>query len=150
MLKKIIFVCAVVSLSILSQAAESLSSLDKLKQLVDGEISRLDLGDPSLPAVLKQKITTVEQAIGEMNSADLSCTSDTDCTAVALGERACGGPEKYIVVSTKNSNYQSILFWSYYDQQHAKVFNKVAGLFSICSIQMPPAGVCMQNKCSEK
>lgn len=55
------------------------------------------------PPSAQQAMARLEAAIG-----DARCTSDSQCRSVAVGHRACGGPELYLAWSTQRSSAQAI------------------------------------------
>ena len=48
-------------------------------------------------AKLNKQVTTLAKK-------DLSCTFPSDCQVIAVGSRACGGPNGYVVTSVNNKD----------------------------------------------
>ncbi|MEJ6476518.1 hypothetical protein [Pseudoalteromonas piscicida] len=91
-------------------------------------------------------IKTLKQSLEKLVS-DKHCDDSSQCKAIAVGHRACGGPSSYIVYST-----QSV------DEAHvAELADKITGLeraynmqnqmMSICEHLVEPATQCVENKC---
>ena len=55
------------------------------------------------PPTAQQAMARLEAAIG-----DARCTSDSQCHSIAVGHRACGGPDLYLAWSTRRSGAQTI------------------------------------------
>ena len=45
-----------------------------------------------------------------LNEGNLSCNSDSNCEVLAIGDKACGGPQTYLIASTLNDIYEPARF----------------------------------------
>lgn len=90
---------------------------------------------------------TLSQVIESLITKDLRCNQSSDCVAVALGERACGGPEKYVVASQLNSDIDLIDELASLLAQKDHEFNAQSGMASICVAEMRPAVSCVARTC---
>jgi hypothetical protein len=94
--------------------------------------------------------TAAYSSLNLLVESDLSCLTSADCDSVALGSRACGGPEAFAVVSKLNPFHADgvIASLAAKTEEFGGEINDLAGAISICSIEMPPAVRCVQNRCS--
>ncbi len=103
-------------------------------------------------AVIAQLVKSKDAATQSMqllNESDLSCSSADQCTTVATGSKACGGPSGYLVVSLNNrfvvdGTIEKLA------QQTAAIdanLNLFLGLVSDCSFLVPLDPVCLANTC---
>ena len=81
--------------------------------------------------------------IGLSNSS-LLCRQDSDCVAVALGAKACGGPSGYFITSKYNDFYVGgeIESLAKKTEKYQDELNRYLGLISDCAMEMPPAMNC--------
>lgn len=78
------------------------------------------------------------------------CSSDSQCRAAPVGERACGGPRTYVAYCAATTD--SVALFKKLGELSAteKAYNKSAGMMSTCEFRMPPAvsvqgGSCRAN-----
>lgn len=45
----------------------------------------------------------------DIKTLNLKCGSDNDCDRLAFGQKMCGGPVSYLIVSKLDSQYSSIV-----------------------------------------
>lgn len=100
---------------------------------------------------IRETLRELRQKIEDKNQ-DKSCKKSEDCVSVAAGERLCGGPAEYLIVSTQNSHFEEIKSLA---QQHVKLsgeYNKKysGGSMGICSVLTPTTLVCRQKQCAEE
>ena len=67
-----------------------------------------------------------------------SATDISQCRSIALGVRACGGPEEYLVYSTKNTNEEELRKLAIKYNKYSREKNEGFDVTSICSIEMEP------------
>ena len=79
--------------------------------------------------------------------ASASCTDAEQCKSVAIGARACGGPESYLAYSTVLTNPKQLqaLALRHAEQRRAEVAN--AGLLSTCVMLLDPGATCRAGTC---
>lgn len=97
--------------------------------------------------ITQQDITSRYEEIRAVAAADLRCSNASDCEAVPLGHRPCGGPSDYVVASLLNPSYDQVLALA--EQLTALEFqynssNQIAGT---CDLRMPPQVACVAAKC---
>lgn len=80
-------------------------------------------------------------------SADLSCTKTTDCVVIALGSKACGGPNGFLVASTKNATIRQIRALAKQSEALEAGFNLRYGIVSNCMVAAQPSPSCVAKVC---
>jgi hypothetical protein len=81
------------------------------------------------------------------NISSKTCNSNADCGALAVGHRACGGPNEYLPYSKLSSNEESLKSLAKKHQQQEKIKNKKEGRMSICQMLTEPQVACKSNQC---
>lgn len=75
------------------------------------------------------------------------CVGDGECEDLELGESRCGGPSRYLVVSTNNPNLASIkALVSNYTSAEKSLHSTEMGEAS-CGTLKPADPRCKKNKC---
>lgn len=76
-----------------------------------------------------------------------SCSSDAQCHTLALGARACGGPESYLPWSSAHTSEADLraLGDAYKEQQRAA--NAASGMMSTCQFLVDPGATCKAGTC---
>ena len=70
------------------------------------------------------------------------CAADAQCKAQAVGHRACGGPESYIVYSTLNAKPAQVQKLAEEHTATRKLQSEASGMMSTCVMLMEPAVRC--------
>lgn len=78
---------------------------------------------------------------------DKSCQQSTQCKAVAIGHRACGGPESYEVYSTLTSDESQVKQLAEQYEAQRRLENKNSGMASICQFIPEPQTSCRSGQC---
>ncbi len=94
--------------------------------------------------------TKLIQATIELASSVVLCKENSDCKAIAFGEKACGGPLGYTFTSKLNLNLEEVEFLSQKTIERGKYLNQKYSRFSNCAIESEPELECIQNFCVEK
>jgi hypothetical protein len=83
----------------------------------------------------------------EAERGDAACDADDQCHTIGVGRKACGGPERYLAWSSKNSDGTRL---------HALVAEHTAarraedvknGMMSTCSVVLDPGAACSAGHC---
>ncbi len=89
------------------------------------------------------------QLLGQIRSliADTACTSHAECRTLALGVRACGGPEAYLPWSTARTDERKLapLAAQYKSARAAQI--AAAGELSDCRMLSDPGATCQAGRC---
>ncbi|CAN5385385.1 hypothetical protein BH23BAC2_BH23BAC2_22960 [soil metagenome] len=77
------------------------------------------------------------------------CLKDDQCSYMAYGSKACGGPKGYLVFSSSiDINALKLMVKKYTEDE--SIYNRVNGIMSDCSMANPPQKVgCVNGKCTE-
>jgi hypothetical protein len=91
-------------------------------------------------------ISTLMQQI-QAEIGDASCDSTQQCKTVAIGHKACGGPESYLVWSSKTGNGNKItsLAKAYAAERKGQTIK--SGMMSTCSVVVDPGATCNAGYC---
>lgn len=97
---------------------------------------------PDGPAAEAALLAQIEAEIGQA-----ACTADMQCRTLAIGARACGGPERWMAWSVTTGRGERLAALS--DQLSALVQarNERIGLMSICVVVPDPGAVCRAGHC---
>ncbi|MES2900504.1 MAG: hypothetical protein V4723_12310 [Pseudomonadota bacterium] len=75
-----------------------------------------------------------------------ACDSAAQCKTVAIGHKACGGPESYIAYSTKTDGTKvTSLAARYADARKGE--NQRSGMISNCMLLRDPGATCSAGRC---
>ena len=76
-----------------------------------------------------------------------ACDSTQQCQTIAIGAKACGGPERYLAWSSKDNDGKKLKALA---QAHAEASRKqqqADGMMSTCSIVTDPGATCEAGRC---
>lgn len=79
----------------------------------------------------------VRQLIG-----DAVCTTDADCRTIAVGDKACGGPESYLAWSARQTDPQALAAAAERYTSERKAQNQQSGMVSNCAFVTDPGARC--------
>lgn len=94
-----------------------------------------------------KRINTHMTVIKTYAAFDLSCVSDSDCVAIASGQRSCGGPSTFVVTSKNNSFLNEVKRSAGLHTKEERAHNRHNGSVSICAILSAPTPVCEAQVC---
>ncbi|MEM0516040.1 hypothetical protein WCN91_11550 [Pseudoalteromonas sp. YIC-827] len=80
-------------------------------------------------------------------TADKSCDTTQQCQVVAVGSRACGGANEYLVFSTKSADAEQVKAMAKELTAQEQQFNLNTGAVSICEHLMRPSTQCQESQC---
>ena len=94
-------------------------------------------------------IDDIKTAKAELNTliTDKQCDTSTQCRISAVGSRACGGPSRFIVYSTKSASEKQVAALSDKITKLESSYNSQKGMMSICQHLTTPSTQCVENKC---
>lgn len=84
----------------------------------------------------------------EAEIGDARCTEDAQCRTLAVGVKACGGPQAWVAWSTAVSRAEPLQALAAELAQRQKVRNEVAGAVSDCSVLPDPGARCVAQRCT--
>jgi len=80
-------------------------------------------------------------------AADAACTEDSQCHSLALGARACGGPEGYLAWSSAHTRPAEIQALGQQYQAERRAANTASGTISTCVFLPDPGAECRAGTC---
>jgi hypothetical protein len=92
----------------------------------------------SAPELMQQLRTEIGNA---------SCDNAQQCSTVAVGHKACGGPETYLAWSSKASDPLKVRQLAQAHAATRKRENRDGGMVSTCSAVMDPGATCSAGRC---
>ena len=78
---------------------------------------------------------------------DADCTGDAQCRTLAVGEKACGGPEAWWAFSVSSANAAQLPGWAAELTALARQRQQRGGIASNCQYQADPGAVCQARRC---
>jgi hypothetical protein len=76
-----------------------------------------------------------------------SCSEASQCRTIALGARACGGPQSYMAWSTASTAEAPLRALAERYQREQQAANLASGAISTCQFMSNPGAVCQANVC---
>lgn len=95
-------------------------------------------GKPSSQALWQQ----IQAEIG-----DAACDGPQQCHSIAVGAKACGGPDAYLAWSSKRSNEAKLRALIAAHAQARKDENATSGMVSDCRMVTDPGASCQAGRC---
>ncbi len=95
------------------------------------------------PASAAQLWAQIQAEVG-----DAACDGPQQCHSIAVGAKACGGPDAYLAWSSKRSNEKKLRSLV---EQHAaarKAENEASGMMSDCRLVTDPGASCQAGRCT--
>jgi hypothetical protein len=80
-------------------------------------------------------------------AADTSCTSSAQCHTLALGARACGGPQSYMAWSSAHTDGAALRVLGERHAQQEKARIAASGEMSDCRMSVDPGAECRAGAC---
>ena len=87
-------------------------------------------------------VARIRSAIG-----DAGCTGDAQCRTLAIGEKACGGPQSWLAWSAASTASAPLQAWASELAALARRRNQVSGRVSNCQYNADPGAVCEARRC---
>jgi hypothetical protein len=88
---------------------------------------------------------TLEQIRAMIGGA--SCTDSSQCRTLAVGARACGGPEAYLPYSTANLSEPALQALAERHKAERQAANEQSGMRSTCQVITDPGAECRAGTC---
>ncbi len=95
------------------------------------------------PAASGDLSTQITQAIG-----DAACDNASQCRTLAVGHKACGGPEGYLAWSSKRSDGARLASLAARQAAERKAADARDGMMSTCSVVIDPGATCKAGRCT--
>ena len=95
-----------------------------------------------------KNVKALEDKISALNL-ELSCENADDCLTLPLGYKACGGPDKYIVTSKKNSKLTELKKAIEEYLTADRMWQQKQNIGSGCNVVQAPPTTCQSKKCQQ-
>jgi hypothetical protein len=82
---------------------------------------------------------------GEIGAA--RCDSDAQCRTLAIGEKACGGPEQWLAWSVTTGRAERLQAWAAELAALQRQRQQAAGMMSNCAYNADPGALCQAQRC---
>jgi hypothetical protein len=76
-----------------------------------------------------------------------ACTDASQCKTVAIGARACGGPEAYLAYSTGATDAEALIALALRHTERRRAEVAKSGLLSTCNLISDPGATCRAGTC---
>lgn len=106
-------------------------------------------GGPSIAGGLQAEMRDIRRLM-EQEAGDASARRVEQCRVVRIGERACGGPQAYLIYSTAVSSERKLQELARQYAEAEEKYNRVTGAVSTCSQVMPPELHLSSGRCTGK
>ena len=100
---------------------------------------------PAAPAVGKTE--DLWKKIQAAN-ADTSCDTQSQCQTIGFGSKACGGPERYMAWSSKNSDGAQLKALIAQHAAARRADDEREHMMSTCSMVSDPGATCRAGQCT--
>jgi hypothetical protein len=103
--------------------------------------------NPPSQRSVEKDLQNMRLLIDNLNNEDLSCAQDSDCEAMPIGWRACGGPSTYIIASRATAQYDQLVSLADLYKQKVQAQLAAENAVGTCMAVLPPEPHCVQNIC---
>ncbi len=94
------------------------------------------------PASSKELLRQIQE-----QTADLSCDGPQQCRTLAVGAKACGGPERYLPWSSKQQDGSALRELAARHATLRRAEDAKSGMLSNCSVVPDPGASCVAGRC---
>ncbi|HQC97782.1 MAG TPA: hypothetical protein PK306_18935 [Aquabacterium sp.] len=112
------------------------------------------VGATACPAAPGAEETASRQAEAELLAAidaevgQAACTADAQCRSLAIGARACGGPERWMAWSVTTSRGERLDLLAGKLSALVQARHARSGLMSTCVVIPDPGALCQSGRCA--
>lgn len=100
---------------------------------------------PVTPAPAPGSANLAEQIKAEVG--DAACDAPQQCQTLAIGAKACGGPERYLAWSNKSSDGKTLKALAQAQADASRKLQQSDGMMSTCAIVTDPGATCQAGRC---
>lgn len=97
------------------------------------------------PAPAPGGASLAEQIKAEVG--DAVCDAPKQCQTLAIGAKACGGPERYLAWSNKSSDGKQLKALALAQAEASRKLQQADGMMSTCAIVTDPGAACEAGRC---
>lgn len=80
-------------------------------------------------------------------AASVGCTDASQCKSIAIGARACGGPEAYLAYSTALTDPAQLQALALRHAEQRRIEVASSGMLSTCAMLPDPGATCRAGAC---
>jgi hypothetical protein len=102
---------------------------------------------PQAPSAAAASRTADLLARIEAERGDAACDTESQCHSIAIGNKACGGPERYMAWSSKANDGTRLRALVAEHAAARKADDAKAGMASTCSFVTDPGATCSAGHC---
>ena len=99
---------------------------------------------------MKDLAIAIEKTSGDLETlaeSNRSCTNDSQCVAVVVGFKGCGGPRDYTYTSLNNDMATIQALSISLQNLERDQWNRSNGVVSTCDLVLPPSLACQSGLC---
>lgn len=94
---------------------------------------------------IKETLASIKKIIGSA-----TCANNQSCEAIAIGQKACGGPQDFLAYSTLNTDTTQLNALSRKHQNLNRKLNRLTRGMSDCLFLSAPVVSCQNRQCQKK
>ncbi|WP_075794435.1 hypothetical protein [Massilia putida] len=128
-----------------STPSRTLAHLAGLALLLASSACRSDA--PQAPSTTVDKGSAPLLARIEAERGDAACDADDQCHTIGVGHKACGGPERYLAWSSKNTDGTRLRALVSEHAAARRAEDTKTGMMSTCSVVPDPGAACSAGHC---
>lgn len=95
------------------------------------------------PASTEQLAAQIQALVG-----DAACDGPAQCRTIAVGARACGGPDSYLAWSTLRTDERRLRELVRQHAEQRRADNRAERSASICLMETDPGATCRARRCT--
>ncbi len=101
------------------------------------------------PAAPAPKVAATGDLMQQLRAeiGDAACDTAAQCKTIAVGHKACGGPETYLAWSSKRSDPAKVVRLAEAYGSKRKDENLASGMVSNCAMAVDPGATCSAGRC---
>lgn len=100
-------------------------------------------GDQAVDQKMLDRLRTEAHALAHVDG----CSAASECAVIAIGERACGGPEEHIVYCPRSTDVAALKRKAAEIASAQRAFNRRYQLMSTCELRVAPATELVGGSC---
>ena len=97
------------------------------------------------PAPAPGSASLAEQIKAEVG--DAVCDAPRQCQTIAIGAKACGGPERYLAWSNRSNDGKQLTALAQAQAEASRKLQQADGMMSTCAIVTDPGATCEAGHC---
>ena len=119
--------------------------LPSLRCLCSALLATTTMACTGTPAATESPLPLLAQI--ERGAADAACDNAQQCHSIAIGAKACGGPERYLAWSSKHNDGARLRKLAEQYAAERMRQDKDSGMMSTCSLVTDPGATCQAGRC---